>query len=320
MSDLKQLIVDSARKFGADLVGFASVKRFEGVDQLHHPLSIFPECKTVIGLGYRVLRGSLRGIEEGTVYYQYTTMGIELLEENYMPRSMMRLCGVIEDAGYAAAPQKHHQMICSDEKDTNPEINYKRIYHVDMPQLDFAQAAVKCGLGEMGKSGQVLSDDFGPFQRFCFILTDAEIEESDLVSPHLCDDCQKCAKACHGQALEITEEGLYKLDNWQCSTYLAGASALKNPFLASDALSEIADRMAILRGEKKLTAEEAKEVMDQLRFYPPMKHAYATNVCGRACDRACYDHLEKEGKLSRSFKNPFRDQEQWSLSLDGFEK
>ena len=74
----------------------------------------------------------------------------------------------------------------------------------------------------------------------------------------LCDDCQKCAKACHGKALEITENGPYQLDTWQCATYLAGASALKNPFLGPDALQEITDRMAILRGEKKLTPDEAK--------------------------------------------------------------
>ena len=126
MRDLKKLITESARKFGADLVGFASVARFEGVDEKHHPCAILPECKTVIGLGYRVLRGSLRGVEEGSTYYQYTTMGIEVLEENYMPLSMMRLCGVIEDAGFTAAPQKNHQMICSEEGKTNPEMNYRR--------------------------------------------------------------------------------------------------------------------------------------------------------------------------------------------------
>ena len=49
MNDLKKLIVESARKFGADLVGFASVSRFDGVDKSQHPFSIFPECKTVIG-------------------------------------------------------------------------------------------------------------------------------------------------------------------------------------------------------------------------------------------------------------------------------
>ena len=320
MTDLKTLITESARKFGADLVGFASIDRFTDIPSMQHPASIYPDCKTVIGLGFRVLRGSLRGVEEGTTYYQYTTMGIELLEENYMPRSMMRLCGVIEDAGFTAAPQKRYQLIRSDADATNPEMNYKKIYHnVNMPQLDFAKTAVVCGLGEMGCSGQVLTDDFGPFQRFCFILTDAEIESSPLIPKHLCDNCGECAKACPGKAMEPSDEG-FTTDSWQCAAYLAGANASKNPFLAPDALSGLADRMAILRGEKKLTPDEAKEVMNALHFYPPMKHAYATNVCGRACDRACYDHLEKTGKLARKFANPFRRGEDWVLPLDEFDR
>ena len=43
-------------------------------------------------------------------------------------------------------------------------------------QLDFEACAVLCGLGERGLSGTLLTDDFGPFQRYVFVLTDAEIE------------------------------------------------------------------------------------------------------------------------------------------------
>lgn len=316
---LKEKILESARRFGADMIGFAPVSRFDGVPEKNHPCSIYPECKTVIGLGFRVLRGSMRGIEEGTVYYQYTTMGIELLEENYMPGVMMRLCGVIEDEGYVAAPQKNYQLICQDKDKTNPEMNFKKVYYgVDMPQLNFADAAVACGLGEKGASGQVLTDRYGPFQRFCFILTDAQIEPSPLCEKHLCDNCGKCAAACHGGALKPAADG-FELDTWQCAAYLAGANARKNPFLAPDTLEGFEDRMAILRGEKQLTAEESKAVMDALRFYPPMKHAYATNVCGRACDRACYAHLEEKGLLTQKFNLPFRDSEGFDLPLDEFE-
>ena len=43
--------------------------------------------------------------------------------------------------------------------------------------MDFPAAAVNCGLGEKGLSGSLLTDDFGPFQRYAFVLTDAEIED-----------------------------------------------------------------------------------------------------------------------------------------------
>ena len=75
-------IIDLAKKCDADIVGFAPASRFDKNDAI---IKIFPNTKTVIGLGFRILRGFFRGVEEGTTYYQYTTMGVENLEETMMP-------------------------------------------------------------------------------------------------------------------------------------------------------------------------------------------------------------------------------------------
>ena len=64
---------------------------------------------------------------------------------------------------------------------TNPEVAYDAVYR-DKPQeiqMNFTNAAVKCGLGERGLDGALLNDDFGPMIRYCFVLTDAEIEPTD---------------------------------------------------------------------------------------------------------------------------------------------
>jgi epoxyqueuosine reductase QueG len=50
----------------------------------------------------------------------------------------------------------------------------------------------------------VLSDDFGPFQRFAFILTNAELEPDPVATPHLCDRCGLCLLACPGRAFAKT--------------------------------------------------------------------------------------------------------------------
>lgn len=76
----------AAADLNADLVGFAPASRFDSDDVL---FQIMPDVKTVIGLGFRVLRGTYRGIEEGSTYYQYTTMAVESLEEVTMPTAMM---------------------------------------------------------------------------------------------------------------------------------------------------------------------------------------------------------------------------------------
>lgn len=94
---LREQIVACAKKNGADLVGFASADRFtDGVIQ-----QIFPGVKTVIGIAFRVLRGSYRGVEEGTTYYQYTTTGVETIEETLMPGALLRLCACLEEIGRA---------------------------------------------------------------------------------------------------------------------------------------------------------------------------------------------------------------------------
>ena len=70
MQNLDQLIRESMKKEGIDLIGFASRERFATVDAQHNPFSIFPEGKTVIMLGKRICRGSLRGVEEGEPTYR----------------------------------------------------------------------------------------------------------------------------------------------------------------------------------------------------------------------------------------------------------
>ena len=98
---MRERIVELCKKWGADLVGFAPVERFPEDSAVR---KLMPEAKTVIGLGFRVLRGAYRGIEEGSTYYQYTTMGVENMEETVMPMVSVRLSMLLEEEGYSALP------------------------------------------------------------------------------------------------------------------------------------------------------------------------------------------------------------------------
>jgi epoxyqueuosine reductase QueG len=57
----------------------------------------------------------------------------------------------------------------------------------------------------MGLHGSLLTDEFGPLVRYCFVLTDAEIEPDEMYTPHLCDKCGECIKACPGKAINDEE-------------------------------------------------------------------------------------------------------------------
>ena len=314
MTNLREEIIALAQKNGADIVGFAPASRFAADDAI---FKILPEVKTVIGMAFRVLRGIYRGIEEGSTFYQYTTMGVENMEETIMPMAQLRVANRIERDGYLALPQRRHQQIMAETDGVNPEVAYDAIWRgvTAEIQMDFEKAAILCGLGERGLSGALLTDAFGPMVRYCFILTDAELEATDVIEPHLCDKCGACREACPGKC--ISEEG--ERDDWRCAVYYNGANGTTNPFMHPTALAEFDDRLAIIAGEAEITPERAREIIDQLVFYPPAHHSYPCSICGRACDRACYAHLEEKGLLTLRFKTPYKKREDWSFDIKDFE-
>lgn len=315
MKELKNAVIKTAVDCAADLVGFAPASRFDKQDPL---FAIFPQAKTVICLAFRILRGYLRGIEEGTTYYQYTTMSVENLEEVMMPSGALRVAQLLEEEGFKALPQKRQRLIINDNSDvTNPEMQPGDIVRgLDKePQLDFIDAAVKCGIGEKSFHGQLLTDDFGPLQRIIFVITDAELEPDPVSEPHLCDNCGECVKACPGHCID--DKGM--TDSWRCAVYYKGGAGVKNPFMRPDDFFSEKDRLELIAGEAEITPERARDLLRKIYFYPPIRHSYVTSICGRACDTACYVHLEEQGKLKRSFKQKFRRRPVWKFDISDFD-
>ena len=310
---MENRIIELCKSQGADIVGFAPISRFPEDSAVR---KLMPEAKTVIGLLFRVLRGAYRGVEEGSTYYQYTTMGVHNMDEVVMPMAASRLSMMLEEEGYLALPQRVHHHIMAQENETNPEVIHDSIYRgvTQETQLDFLETAVLCGLGEKSLHGALLTDEFGPFVRYCFVITDLELKPTEVVKPHLCDGCGECIKACHGHAID--KDG--KVDSWQCATYYAGANGTKNPFMPYNAFADFENRLEIIAGEAKVTPDTARKILDRIIFYPP-DHLFKPSICGRACDVACYCHLEKKGVLTKKFETPFRKREEWKFDISDFE-
>lgn len=330
-------VKEFARNSGADLVGIGSMDRFEGAPPHMDPRYIFPDAKAMVGLAFRIPRGYLRGIEEGTHFYQYPSMGYANINENYAPMVLHELACFLEDHGYEGVVFRNTgaRMIYSDVTgeaselaDHGRKLSFSEPVAEGKPAPDvmfqFRIAAFICGLGEIGYSKMFLTPEFGPRQRFAFLLTDAPLQADPLYEGGLCDRCQACVRECPVGAISGTEQVKVrvagrdlewgKIAEWQCFHGYMGSNKETNPFLPRDAFAGLPDGDAILRGEKVLSTEDVLKVQGILRHYYGNASGYNSAMCGgRGCLRACMVHLEERGKLSRSFESPFRKRPAWRL-------
>lgn len=335
-----ETVKSAAKAMGADLVGIGSMDRFEGAPEYADPRHIFPEARAIIGLGFRIARGYLRGIEEGTHFYQYPSMGYANINEVYAPSVLHELACMLEDEGWEGAAFRNTggRRTVSDMTDDPAEswtlgrtIRFTEPVAEDRPAPDvmfqFRIAAFICGMGEVGWSKVFLSPEFGPRQRFAFMLTDAPLEPDPMMQPGtLCDRCMACVAECpvgaigRDESVKITVAGhdleWGRLAEWDCFHGYMGTNKETNPFLPRDAFDELegVDAAALLRGEAHLTPEQTLAAQGILRRYYGAAANYNSALCGgRGCLRACMVHLEQTDRLSRKFRTPFRKRKPWRL-------
>ncbi|WP_206459102.1 epoxyqueuosine reductase [Anaerovorax sp. IOR16] len=66
-------------------------------------------------------------------------------------------------------------------------------------------AAVKAGLGWIGKNSMLISKKYGSFQALGAIITDADIGEYNEISKNFCGGCDKCIQVCPANAIETPQ-------------------------------------------------------------------------------------------------------------------
>lgn len=315
------MVKEQAKAIGADLCGIASMDRFEGTPAQFDPRYIFPNAKSCIVLGFRIPRGYFRGIEEGTYFASYAGMGYGNINRIVSPLSLRYLCCYIEDFGWEAAPVPNLFLGNAVKFNTQKQApEYSVPVRDGLPQpdilVDYRVCAYLAGMGQIGYSKVFLTPEFGPFQRFVILLTDAPLDPDPIFEGTLCDRCMRCAKACTGGAISTTEtESITvaghkiewgKLDVLKCSTAYMGANKEYNPFLPEGTPSpeELSKTYHGYHHKINWTGYGSADGNN-----PPIEGA-------RGCMRECYAHLEQRGVLTRSFHNPFREkgQKQWKIT------
>lgn len=265
-----------AKTAGADLIGIAPIDRFDGVTDEHHPASIMPEVRSVVVIGKRITRGTLRGIEEGTQFDNYNLYGNIWLKTRVLATATYRIAEFIEDNGWEAIPiQDLPAEVPPMGVPVRPEQPAPNV------MIDVEDAAVRAGLGEIGYCGLLLTPEFGPRQRFQLVLTSVELVPDRLLTRQVCTRCREHVKFCPLGAISAEGEKTISICGKEMTVAAIDYSKCRACKNGANANSD----------------------------YPAAK----PERYGALCTRSCINFLEKENRLTKKFHNPFRVRRPWGV-------
>ena len=302
---LKTEIVRVAREADMDLVGVASIGRFESVHHRMRPEAHLPGAQAVVSMAMRYPRAmyELAGATDAE-----SNMSLDSYENAHM-REMLMVAAMdvtryLEKCGFLAIPMQisHYRV--------QP---YKDIEESWTQDFDHKVAAVAAGLGELGVHGEPITHEYGTRQMFISVVTDAPIQPDDMYDgPALCDKCMKCVETCHMKALngdrlkDVSIGGrvfqVAEKDIWRCmwsKRFMLNAEA--GPKLCGMNVTIDPPEGQITEADVQKAQAEKGEKGGMQTWY-----MYADRACERNCipphKRDDEPLLEKQTRLARESK------------------
>lgn len=282
------------KQAGYDLVGVPPMECFDGLASNEHPLSIFPDGKSVVVLGTRILRGKFRSIEEGSLWWG--SPGRWLTEFDNVIR-------LIESHGYECIPYTPLDAL----KMPNRPVR-EGLCRPNGVRLSVEYAAVAAGLGELGYHGIFMTKEFGIRQMLGMLVTDMPIETGPAEkSEGICDSCMDCVRMCPLQAISEEDSVAITYNDREAKIGVINANACHAcPNGAC--------------GDSKFFAgaEELHHDLENNQIKGDAKSSFALgglpNRLAAACGRACIAHFE--ATHDTGYKIPYRIREPWGFRPD----
>lgn len=207
--DLTSELADMAKVAGGSLAGVASVDRFDGAPNGHHPGDLLPGAQSVFTFGIRILDRVLEWPDllknspfvpedlrlEALHALFYRRSGYDVINDRLNHIALM-LANHLEDLGYASLFFPATYGALSDKMAQLPGMFSQR------------HAAVRAGLGEFGLNNVVVTARYGPRIRFNSVITTAPLAPSPLLQAKTClgGDCNICVDECPGGAFSLLPE------------------------------------------------------------------------------------------------------------------
>ncbi|MEG6584671.1 hypothetical protein [Dendrosporobacter sp. 1207_IL3150] len=187
MNIVSDKIIQRAKELGADLCGIASIERFTDAPLGFHPTDVLKDCKSVIVLAARFPLSTLSTPSPAA----YTFVRHRLVDK--IDTITFQLSSELENIGACAVP-----IPSSDPYDYWDETRKH-----GQGILSLKHAAVRAGLGKLGKNTLLINDKYGNMIWLGGIVIDIELAPSSFADYQACiQDCHICLDACPSKALD----------------------------------------------------------------------------------------------------------------------
>lgn len=178
-----------ASELGMDLCGIAPVERFADAPQGFHPTDIIKDCKSVIILAARFPVSTLSSPSPAT----YTFVRNKVMDK--VDSITCQLAAELEELGGSAVPIPS----------SDPYDYWDNDRRHGQGVLSLKHAAVRAGLGQMGKNTLLINDQLGNMLWLGAVLVTKELEPDLIADYQACiPGCQLCLQSCPAKALDGT--------------------------------------------------------------------------------------------------------------------
>lgn len=202
--NLTEKIKKFALDLGADLVGIAPIERFAGAPVMMSPQGLMPTAKNVIvcAIHHPDAAMELGGEEHPQKIGPYTIQYEMNLKLDYIA---FRVARFIDGLGYDVIPIASSN-IWRYRDFMNLRANFA-------PDISHIYAATCAGLGQIGWNGLTVSPEYGAWNRFISIITDAPLCGTPMYEDtKLCDMCGECIRRCPTDAYRKEVNGVKSIE------------------------------------------------------------------------------------------------------------
>jgi epoxyqueuosine reductase len=206
---LNEQIQTLLKEQGADLVGFADVADL--------PADMTGGLSTAISIAVRLDPSIVNEISNGPTqrYYKEYVRVNELLG---------KLC--VQVADLLTSCGRRARAIEATTANFNSRTLRMPVQHKTI--------ATRAGLGWIGKSALLITEEYGPAVRLGSVLTDAELETGEPIDSSRCGECHKCVDRCPAGAIAGS--------NWSLG---APRESMFDAFVCCDTARRLAGRQGI---------------------------------------------------------------------------